>query len=56
MKPNLLCEECRFLYEERAAIHQYDGKATRQDAERMAASERCDEHKEQEFREQQELI
>lgn len=48
------CPECKYLFEERAAIHQFDGKATRQDAERLAESERCHEHKQKP--EQRELI
>ena len=35
------CLECQYLRDERAAIHEFDGKATRQDAERMARIEVC---------------
>jgi hypothetical protein len=38
------CEACRHAYEERAAIHEYDGHATRPEAERMAQGTRCAEH------------
>jgi len=39
------CKECSYLRNDRAAIHQYDGHATREEAERMAKDIRCDEHK-----------
>ena len=32
-------ESKRYRYEERAAIHEFDGKATRADAERLARKE-----------------
>lgn len=38
------CQDCRYLMEERAAIHEFDGKASRADAERMAQGERCTRH------------
>jgi len=39
------CPHCREIQEERAAIHQYDGGATRERAEALAATERCQEHR-----------
>lgn len=39
------CPECRYAITERAAIHEFDGKATREEADRMAKDERCEEHK-----------
>lgn len=41
----LACPDCRAAFEERAAIHEYDGKASRWQAERLAASERCEKHR-----------
>ena len=41
----MTCPDCHYLREERAAIHQYDGKAPRSEAERMARDEKCSEHK-----------
>jgi hypothetical protein len=38
------CPECKYLREERAAIHEFDGKASRTEAERMASMERCKAH------------
>jgi hypothetical protein len=40
------CPECRYLQEERAAIHEFDGKASRWEAERLAKGERCEAHRE----------
>lgn len=40
------CPECEYLQKERAAIHEFDGKASRVEAERMAARERCPMHTE----------
>lgn len=48
------CEACWELQEERAAIHEHCGGATREEAERMASLERCPEH--QPKPEQRELI
>lgn len=39
------CPECRYLREERAAIHEFDGKASRAEAERLAQGERCAAHR-----------
>lgn len=39
------CPHCREIQEERAAIHQYDGGATREQADALAATERCQLHK-----------
>lgn len=39
------CPHCREIQEERAAIHQYDGGATREQADTLAATERCSEHR-----------
>ena len=39
-----LTEDERYLLEERAAIHEFDGKASREDAERMALEEWRKEH------------
>jgi hypothetical protein len=36
------CAECRYLREERAGIHEYDGKLSRAEAEKVAAAERCE--------------
>ncbi len=38
------CPECTSLREERAAIHEFDGKADREIAEIMAFFEKCMEH------------
>lgn len=38
------CPDCQYLQAERAAIHEFDGRAGRTDAERMAADERCHAH------------
>ena len=38
------CEHCREIQEERAGIHQFDGGATREQAEALAARERCVDH------------
>lgn len=40
------CPDCRYLIEERAAIHQFDGKATKESAEKMSQNERCSQHQE----------
>jgi hypothetical protein len=42
------CPDCDYARLERAAIHEFDGKATRAEADRLAASERCGKHKSQE--------
>ena len=39
--PSTDCEECAYLREERAAIHEFDGKMSRVDAERAAVQEQC---------------
>lgn len=38
------CEVCHEIQEERAAIHQFDGGATRKEAEELAWKERCRKH------------
>lgn len=40
------CTECRYLQEERAGIHEFEGKAPRWKAEEMAEKERCARHRE----------
>jgi hypothetical protein len=42
------CESCRYVQEERAAIHQYDGRAPRWLAEQLSKSEKCYDHREPE--------
>lgn len=42
--PRTDCPECAYLREERAAIHELDGKMSRVDAERAALVELCNEH------------
>lgn len=39
--PLTRCPECKYLRDERAAIHEFDGKMSREDAERAALSEMC---------------
>jgi hypothetical protein len=43
------CPDCRYLREERAAIHEFDGGATRENAEKMAAEVRCGQHQQKEL-------
>ena len=38
------CPECKYARAERAAIHQFDGGATKEEAERLAEDERCRVH------------
>jgi len=38
-----LCEWCWEIREERAAIHEFDGGATRKQADELAKSEQCPE-------------
>jgi hypothetical protein len=52
MKPTN-CPECNYVQTERAGLH-LDSHATREEADRMAASERCPEHQPQP--KQEELI
>lgn len=40
------CQDCQAAREERAAIHEFDGRAPRAQAERMAAAEKCPAHRE----------
>lgn len=42
----MTCPDCHYLREERAGIHEFLGRATRAEAERLAASERCPAHQE----------
>lgn len=39
------CERCHEIQEERAAIHQHDGEATKDQAEELASHERCSDHR-----------
>jgi predicted metal-binding protein len=39
-----LCKHCQEIQAERAAIHEFDGGATRAQAEELAKGERCGEH------------
>ncbi len=48
------CAECDYLREERSCIHEFDGKLSREDADRLALIEFCPLHQPQP--EQQELI
>lgn len=43
-----MCEHCREIREERAAIHQFDGGATRAQAEELAKGELCQKCREDE--------
>jgi hypothetical protein len=43
------CPECAYVRSERAAIHEFDGKASREWAEYMAGFERCLEHSKEFF-------
>jgi len=54
MIPRTSCKECNYLREEHAGIHENEGQAARDDAERWASQEFCDEHKPKP--EQRELI
>jgi hypothetical protein len=38
------CPECRYLREERAGIHEFEGKLPRWQAENLARGERCERH------------
>jgi len=38
------CPECKHAKAERAAIHEFDGGATREAAEKLAEDERCRVH------------
>ncbi len=38
------CEACQEIQAERAAIHEFDGGATREQAEELAWKERCRKH------------
>lgn len=40
----ITCPTCRDLQEERAAIHQFDGGATREQADELAWKVRCQKH------------
>lgn len=40
----ITCPNCEYLQTERAAIHEYDGRVTRAEAERLARGERCGKH------------
>jgi len=39
------CPDCLYLRTERAAIHEFDGGMSRDEADIVALSERCEEHK-----------
>ena len=39
------CQWCREIQSERAAIHEFDGGATRQQADQLASTERCPDHR-----------
>jgi hypothetical protein len=38
------CPHCLDIQLERSAIHEFDGEATREQADELAAGERCQEH------------
>ena len=38
------CQHCKEIQEERSAIHQFDGGATRVQADELASKERCQRH------------
>jgi hypothetical protein len=40
------CPDCRYAQEERAAIHEFEGKLPRWQAEERARLERCPKHRE----------
>lgn len=41
------CPDCRYAQEERAGIHQFEGKLPRWKAEELASRERCPKHREE---------
>ena len=43
-EPASSCAHCREIQEERAAIHQFDGGATKEQADLLASSEHCPLH------------
>lgn len=43
--PRITCPDCIYAIEERAAIHQHDGKSPKHIADALAATERCPEHR-----------
>lgn len=44
--PPSTCAECRYVQEERAGIHEHEGRAPRWKAEELAKSEKCGVHRE----------
>ena len=45
------CPDCRYAQEERAAIHEYEGKLPRWQAEERARVERCPRHRDESIEE-----
>lgn len=39
------CQHCKEIQAERSAIHQFDGGATRVQADELASKERCQRHR-----------
>lgn len=44
---NATCPDCRYAQEERAGIHEHEGKLPRWKAEELARVERCPKHREE---------